>query len=107
MTWAEIIEDKAVNNQSLWFTVLTEEEYNTMCKGHGQVTKLEGAIRSHRGWHQLILHPASQDAVSDMAYHLSMSHVPISDSYVLIALTVDGYNWCSHNSTKKNNYFRV
>ena len=54
----------------------------------------------------MILRPTSQDAVSDMAYHLSMSHVPISDNYVLIALTVDGYKCYSHNATKKNNYFQ-
>ena len=97
VSWAEIIEVNAVDNQSLWFTMLTE--YNTTCEGHGQLTKLEGAIRSHPSWHQLILYPQARTHCQTWQYHLSMSDVPISDNYVLIALTVDSYSWCSHSAT--------
>lgn len=106
LQWQELIEQKAENNQSLWFSVMTMDEYNEMTGEEGNLTVLDGQYRAKGKWHQLILHPTTMDAISNLSYAFSQCHTRISTNLVLIALTIDQYNWSSHMMQKNNNHFQ-
>lgn len=109
-SWSDLVAVQSCNNESLWFCVMTMTEYNAMVdEDTGILTSLDGSFRQSRGWSQLILHGTTMDAVCNLAYHASMGHTVLDNvdkGFVIVGLTMDMYNWSSHNSYKPVNHFQ-
>eukprot|EP00438_Fugacium_kawagutii_P032021 Skav203158 [mRNA] locus=scaffold371:59488:60363:+ [translate_table: standard] len=106
--WSEKVQIQTAGQESVWITALTMAEYVSMQDNDGKLTTFVGSLRAEQGWHQLIFHPTTQDALNDMAFHLSRGHVTMEpdNGIVLVALTMDTFNAASHVSQRSINFYQ-
>ena len=85
-----------IEDDNLVIFPMALKEYNEMVnETNGELKKI-GSNRYKAGWLQTIGLTTIQDAINQIAWHMSKGHVQVADAIVLLAVPISLGNWVSH-----------